>query len=261
MLRKNHLKEKLKRGDIALGTWAVIPSAITAEIMSSAGLDFIIIDSEHGPISFETAQEMAIACESQGVSPVMRIGGVNEADILKAMDIGVHCIQIPNIKSKEEVLELIKFSKYPPIGERGFSPFTRAGNYSIENSFILTDRANKNTLIAINIEGKEAIEEIDEILEIEYLDIIFIGLFDLSKALGVSGDVHNKKVMDQFIKLIEKINLKGKVSGSIATNESDIENYIKIGLRYIAYLVDCDVLRASYKRIKNIFEEIKNSQK
>jgi len=70
MLKRNFLKEKLKSGDPVLGTWATVPSVALAEIIASSGIDFIIIDTEHGPISFETAQGMVIACESRGVSPV-----------------------------------------------------------------------------------------------------------------------------------------------------------------------------------------------
>ena len=99
MLRKNYIKEKLNSGEKVLGTWSIIPSPITTDIICSAGLDFIIIDSEHGPISFETAQEMVIACESRNVSPLMRIGSIDESEILKALDIGVHGIQIPNVEN------------------------------------------------------------------------------------------------------------------------------------------------------------------
>ena len=254
MLNKNFLKEKLESGKTVLGTWSVIPSTITTDIIASNNLDFIIIDAEHGPISFETAQEMAIVCESRNVSPVMRVGGINESDILRALDTGVHCIQIPNVNSKEDVESIVRLSKYPPIGKRGFSPFTRAGQYSINNSKILTKKANKNTLIAINIEGKEAIENIDDILAIKYIDIIFIGLFDLSKALGIPGDVENKKVTDYLKELTIKINNAGKYSGTIATSLKNMESYIKMIMKYIVYLVDCDVIRNAYKEIKDNFD-------
>ena len=92
---------------------------------------------------------MAIACESRGVSPIMRVGGIIESDILKALDIGVHGIQIPNVEKTADVERIIRFSKYPPIGNRGFSPFTRAGNYSIKNSKNHTATSNQNTLIAV----------------------------------------------------------------------------------------------------------------
>ena len=89
MRNKNYLKDKLAAGEPVIGTWSIIPSAISTDVIASTGLDFIIIDSEHGPINFETAQNMVMACESRGVSPVMRVGKIDEADILKALDIGV----------------------------------------------------------------------------------------------------------------------------------------------------------------------------
>lgn len=258
MLKRNFLKEKLESGQSVLGTWSMIPSTVTADIIASTGLDFLIIDAEHGPISFETAQNMAIACESHGVSPVMRVGAIDEADILKALDIGVHCIQIPNINSKTDVEKIIRLSKYPPIGKRGFSPFTRAGNYSIESSTTLTSNANDNTLVAINIEGKEAIEDIDNILTIDGLDIIFIGLFDLSKALEIPGEVDNPNVLRYLEELTKKINNAGKFAGTITTSKEKMTSFLNIGVKYIVHLVDCEMLRNSYSEIKQHFEENNN---
>ncbi|MCK9162304.1 MAG: aldolase/citrate lyase family protein [Arcobacteraceae bacterium] len=255
LLSKNYLKEKLENGQSVIGTWSIIPSTVTIDIIASAGVDFIIIDAEHGPISFETAQDMAIVCESRGVSPVMRVGTINEADILKALDIGVHCIQIPNVNTKKDVEKTVELSKYPPIGKRGFSPFTRAGGYSLKNAKTLTEKANKNTMIAINIEGKEAIEDIDNILKINELDILFIGLFDLSKALGIPGDVDNPIVIDYLKELTYKINASGKYAGTITTSKEKITEFLDIGIKYIVHLVDCEILRNAYTDIVNHFND------
>ncbi|RNC86065.1 MAG: aldolase [Balneola sp.] len=256
MFRENFLKKKLEAGEFVLGTWAIIPSVITVDIMASAGLDFIIIDAEHGPISFETAQNMVIACESRGVSPVMRVGTIDESDILKALDIGVHAIQVPNVKSKEDIEQLIHYSKYPPNGNRGFSPFTRAGNYNIENSTKMSVVGNENTLVAVNIEGKEAIDEIDRILEIEDLDILFIGLFDLSKSLGIPGQVDDPKVINYLKELNTKITKAGKYTGTITTSEEKVIQFKKLGIKYIVHLVDCDMLRNSYAEVKDTFDNV-----
>ncbi|MCA0446063.1 MAG: hypothetical protein LCH54_07510 [Bacteroidetes bacterium] len=253
MRRQNFIKEKLAAGKSVIGTWAMIPSPETADILASSGLDFIIIDAEHGPISFETAQRMVMACESKGCSPIMRVGGILEADILKALDIGVHGIQIPNVNSADDVKKIIHFSKYPPSGNRGFSPFTRAGNYSIHSSKDQTIIANDNTLIAINIEGKEAIESIDEILAIKELDILFIGLFDLSKALGIPGQIDHPMLTDYLITLVYKINKAGKVAGTITTSDKNISKFLGMGMRYIVHLVDCEMLRNSYTEMVNHF--------
>ena len=257
MRKKNFIKEKLTSGQPVIGTWSIIPSAVTTDIIASTGLDFIIIDSEHGPISFETAQNMVMASESRGVSPVMRVGTIDEGDILKALDIGVHVIQIPNINCKQDVLKVINFSKYPPLGNRGFSPFTRAGNYSQKNSPELPEIANQNTLVAINIEGKDAIENIDEILELDGLDIVFVGLFDLSKALGIPGKTDSPEVFEYLSILTKKITNAGKWPGTIATNKSKIPEFLEMGLKYIVYLVDCEILSSTYSEVVEVFNKAK----
>jgi len=249
MMGKNYIKKKLEDGKVVVGTWAVIPAQIVTDVICSSGIDFIIVDAEHGPISFETAQEMAITCESRGVSPIMRVGGVSEENILRALDIGMHGIQVPNIKNSDEVKNIIRYAKYPPIGDRGFSPFTRAGNYSLNNAKKITGVSNQNTLIGVNVEDVDAINNIDEILAIEELNLVFIGLFDLSKALGIPGDVNNKKVITHLRILSEKILEAGKYPGTIVTSEEQMYRFIEIGVKYILYLVDCEVLRAGYEKI------------
>ena len=141
--------------------------------------------------------------------------------------------------------------------KRGFSPFTRAGNYSIENAKVLTKQANSNTLVAINIEGKEAIEDIDNILKIEELDIIFIGLFDLSKSLGLPGDVDNPLVLGYLEELTKKINSSGKYTGTITTSKEKITEFLGLGLKYIVHLVDCEMLRSTYSEVVNHFNHVR----
>ncbi len=255
MIKKNFVKEKLQQGKAVLGTWAIVPSAVTTDIIASTGLDFVIIDSEHGPISFETAQTMAMVCESHGVSPIMRVGDIDEADILKSLDIGMHGIQIPNIQTPEDVKRVISYAKYPPCGKRGFSPFTRAGGYSLEKSQQLTEIANEQTLVAINIEGTEAIEKIDEILEIPELDILFIGLYDLSKSLGIPGQVEHSEVIRLLVELTQKINNADKIAGTITIKHENIPFFLERGLRYIVHLVDCEMFRSAYKSVKKTFDE------
>tara|TARA_B100001250_G_C19810694_1_gene795566 strand:- start:1107 stop:1880 length:774 start_codon:yes stop_codon:yes gene_type:complete len=256
MFRENFVKNKLVSGKSVIGTWSIIPSAVVTDIICSTGLDFIIIDSEHGPINFETAQEMAIACESRNVSPIMRVSGVNESEILKSLDIGMHGIQIPNVRNSKDIEKIINYSKYPPQGNRGFSPFTRAGTYSLENSTNLTSAANENTLIGVNIEGMDAIENIDKILSFEELDIVFLGLFDISKALGIPGQVKDAKVLKYLHTLVGKILAAGKFPGTIATSTDDLKKFKEMGLKYILYLVDCEMISSSYLRVVKEFSKL-----
>ncbi len=254
MRKPNPLKAKLEAGEAVLGTWAMIPSAVTADILSLAGLDFIVIDSEHGSIGYETATTMAMACDCHGVSPVMRVGGVDEAMILRALDIGVHCVQVPNVHTAAAAAEAVTWAKYPPLGRRGFSPVTRASDYTFDFATEHTGVANENTLVAIHIEGEEAIAGIDEILAIAGLDIIFVGVYDLSKALGIPGQVTDQRVVGRLRDLSTKIAAAGKYPGTIVTREEQIAEVLGYGIKYITYSVDAEILGAGYKSVKAAFD-------
>lgn len=249
MLKENKLKNKLNDGEAVIGTWSVLPSAAVIDVIASTGIDFIVIDSEHGPISFETAQLMTITCESRGVTPIIRVSGINQADILKALDIGVHGIQIPNILDYKDIEKIEEFSKYPPMGNRGFSPFTRAGDYSGSNGAKLVRESNENLLTIIHIESLDVIKNIDKILKYESLDIIFIGLFDLSKAIGKPGQINDPELISYLEQLTQKIIQAGKFVGTISTSPEQCEKFIKMGIQYITYGVDCNILKSAYSDI------------
>jgi len=255
MIKSNFLKTKLAKQKTTIGTWSVIPSPIVADVIASCGIDFIIIDMEHGPASFETAQSMIMACESRNVSPVIRVTGVNESEILKALDIGAHCIQIPNVSSLESLKEIVRYAKFPPLGNRGFSPFTRACNYSHLESQNYTEKSNENSMIAVHIEGAKAVENIDELLTVPEINIFFIGLYDISKSLGIPGQVDDERVLQLLKKAVKKINAAGKYSGTIATNKDQLKQFIDMGISYITYSVDCEMLSRSYQELNHLLKK------
>lgn len=255
MIKDNFLKKKLLKNEEVLGTWITIPSTIVTDIIRATGLDFIVIDMEHGPMSYETAQLMTITCESSGVSPVIRVAGVYENEIIKALDIGAHCVHIPNIKTIDEVKNIITYSKYPPLGNRGFSPFTRAFDYTIKNSSKM-NIINLNTLLVIHIEEIASIDKLEEMLK-EKIDIVFIGLFDISKCIGLPGQINHKKVQRAFKGAVEKVQKLGKIVGTIVTNPQMLKEVRDIGCKYITYLADCEILKMEYQKIKFIFESLR----
>jgi 4-hydroxy-2-oxoheptanedioate aldolase len=253
MLKRNYLLEKLKNtNEVCIGTWSIIPSPIFTDILCSAGLDFIVVDSEHGPIGYERAQEIAIACESQEVSPIMRIAGVDQESVLKALEIGMHGIQVPNIESIKQINTLQEYSKYPPHGRRGFSPFTRACGYTSDYSSEMISRANANTLLNIHIEGSLGVNNIDGILKNTHIDVCFLGLFDISNYLGRAGEIDHPEVISLFKDLSLKIISAGKIVGSISNSIEQLNFLIDNGVRYITHSVDCHIVRKEYKHIASI---------
>jgi 4-hydroxy-2-oxoheptanedioate aldolase len=255
MLRKNYLKEKLEKNNQTLGTWNIINSSMVVDIIASSGIDFLIIDAEHGSISYEAAQSMITICESYGVSPIMRVGEINESLILRALDIGIHGVQLPNITTANDAKQFVNFAKYPPLGVRGFSPYTKAGLYDVTNGRELSQQANKNTLLIANVEGVDGIKNLEEIACVDGIDVIFIGLFDMSKSLGVAGDVENPLVIKELDKAIKIIHTYGKKVGSIASNAEMLKILKSKKIDYITYSVDSGMLKESYVNILNKFND------
>lgn len=253
MLRENFLKAKLDAGRSVVGTWNVIPSAVTAEIIAASGMDFCIIDCEHGPIGFETAQTMVLACEGRGVSPMVRVGGVLPAEIARALDIGAHGLHVPNIDTPEELEAAVRHAKYEPAGCRGFSPFTRGAGYDGANAAGMVARANAATLFCAHLEGRKAIASLDRILADDGLDILFIGKYDLSKSLGYPGQVDHPVVRDHVTAITRDTLAAGKIPGTIVTTTEQLRQALDLGMRYITYAVDCHVFLHAYQDIARTF--------
>ena len=247
MLKKNFLKEKLENNKPTIGTWNIIDSPMVVDIIASSGIDFIVIDAEHGAISYETAQIMIGLCESYNVTPIMRVGEINESLILRALDIGVHGVQLPNITTAEDAKQFVQFAKYPPMGVRGFSPYTKAGQYDVSKGKEMPKIANANTLLIANVEGQDGMDNLADIVQVEGIDVIFIGLFDMSKSLGIAGDVENPRVIQKLDEAIRIIHKYGKKVGSIASNLNMLNVLKKKNIDYLTYSVDTGMIKESYQ--------------
>ena len=253
MFNSNYLKVKLDRGEKVLGTWCVISSTHVVDVIASSGIDFLIIDAEHGPVSFSDAQTMVMAAEAHQVTPIMRIGEINEWNILRAMDLGIHGLQLPNITCREDAEKFVTYAKYPPIGVRGFSPYTKAAQYDVKNGTKLSATANANTLLIANVEGVEGLKNLDEISKVEHIDVIFIGLFDLSKSLGIPGEVEHPQVMSSLRHAIDVITSNGKKVGAIASSVAMLNTLKELDIAYLTYSVDTGMLKESYQNIVHQF--------
>ena len=254
-MQKIHLKERLINGDTVIGTWNIIPSPSLVEAIGYSGLDFIVIDAEHGPVEMQTAENIVRAAEITGMVPIIRVPDNESHLILRALDIGAHGVQVPHVSTKEEAELVIEYSKYHPQGKRGLSPFTRAGKYGLaaENH---TLRSNENVIVVINIEGTEGIQNLSEIAIVPDVDIIFIGPYDLSQSLGKPGQVEDPEVINFIKDNVKIIKDNGKSCGSFARDMKYLEILVDCGVQYITYMVDSSMLSQSYKSFRESFKKL-----
>jgi len=253
MRTDNKLKRVLGEGKSVLGTWSVLPSTSVANVIASAGFDFIIIDMEHGPSSFETAEDMVRAVESEGCTPLVRVPANQDWLILRALEIGTHGVVVPQITDAAEARKAIHAIKYYPEGLRGFSPFTRSAGYAPKNTREIAGTQNARTLSVLLVEGVSGIANLDGILEVSGIDVIYLGTYDLSQSAGYPGQPDHPEVLNYIRQCTVKIMDKGISVGILAQTEKDMANWLGLGIRFIAYQADCALLAGACEHVRSSF--------
>lgn len=246
---KNKLKESLLKGESIYGPFSKIQDPTIVEIAALSNFDFIIIDMEHGPFSIEYAQNMIRAAEARGITPVVRVTENNETLILRLLDIGAQCIQVPQICKKEDAEKVVKATKFYPEGERGMCRYVRAAEYTNIGPADHFGKANDNVVSIIHIEGLEGIENLEEILSVDGIDIIFLGPYDLSQSCGVPGQVHHEKVVNSMKDAVKLARKHGKAVGTFTESVENAKKWKDIGVQYISYAVDVGLIMNTFKDI------------
>ena len=255
MIKTNILKKRIKDNNYVFGTWCMLPSDFTVDVISKTGLDFIIIDMEHGTMSYETAERMVRAAECNNAIPLIRTSDDKEQTILHALETNVKSILIPHISNKEQALNVAFAAKYKPQGNRGLSPYTRCHNYDHTDLNKSLIKANEDTFVGILVEGKEGLHNLQSICEVDELDLIYLGIYDIAQSLNLSGDINNKACIEALENSIKIIKSAGKFAGTFTRSIQDAKWLKSIGIEFIAYLADSNAL---FKTYKESIEDFKN---
>ena len=260
-MRRNALKQKLKEGKTVFGTWSMLPSAAVTNVIGEAGLDFIIIDMEHGPMSFETAEEMVRAAELMDCQPIIRVCEKEESTLLRALEIRSQAIMVPHVSTAQEAKAIVKATRYAPLGERGLSPYTRVHGYTHDNLQENLAWANENTLVGVLVEGEEGIRNLEKIASVEGIDLIYLGIYDISQSVGLPGELNHPKVTDGLKKSARIIADRGIAVGSFARDHAYVQLLHENGFQFIAYLVDCAMLKSAYQSSLEYFRGLAERSK
>jgi len=236
-MRKNLTKEKIKEGKKAYGVFVPMWCPTIVEIIGHIGFDFVILDAEHSPISVESCEHMVRAADCVNITPIIRVGLNIRQNILRYLDIGALGVLMPQINSKAEVETVIESVKYPPEGRRGLAG-VRAANYGLTGSLgAYVKEANRETMVIVQVETMQAIDNLKEILAVPGTDVIFIGPSDLSSAMGYPGQVNHPEVQKMIVYLVDEIRTAGKVAGTVAYDLDTLKICKERGFKYIVYSV------------------------
>ena len=248
-MRKNKLKQKLQSGQVVVGPFMNCSYPAFVEIVGMAGFDFAIIDMEHGPLSVETAEDLCRAGQLAGLDPIVRVSANNAPQIQRALDIGSAGVQVPQIETRAEAEAVVRAARYAPLGMRGISLFTRAGDYTVYGTEGLTDGLNAEQLVIIHIEGVRGLENLDEIVTVPGIDVVFLGPYDLSQSFGIPGQVNDPRVVQGMEAAVVKIRAAGKAAGTFAADAQTAKRWTEAGVQYISLGVDVGIFADACRRL------------
>jgi 2-keto-3-deoxy-L-rhamnonate aldolase RhmA len=220
----------LRASRALLGMFVGIPSPSLVEMCGHAGVDFVIIDNEHGPAGIESTENMIRAARAAGVIPVVR---TVEADILRVLDIGASAIQVPQVNTAEQARRIVASAKYPPVGTRGAAFSTRAAGYGFFGGEPHVADSNTGTAVIVMTETRTAIDNLDAILSVPGIDAVFFGPNDLSFSFGHPGQMGHPDVVAAIEHGIARALAHGVAPGVLALTADDFHRWRNAGARYL----------------------------
>lgn len=232
-MKQNIIKTRLANNQPVLGILASSSDPAVAELCGLSGLDFYMIDGEHSPVTTVQVQDIVRACEVSGITPLARVRGNDAKLIAQYLDAGVMGIMLPGVSSADELRAFVRAVKYPPLGRRGMG-FVRANDY-LQGAMSQGDYvqfANEQLLVLPQIEDREAIDALDEMLTVEGVDGFVIGPRDLAMSMGYYDGPAHDEVKRAIAGVVEKIKKAGLIAGTTAATGDQARALIERGVLF-----------------------------
>jgi 2-keto-3-deoxy-L-rhamnonate aldolase RhmA len=252
------IKKKMISGEPTFGTWMSMAHPSIAEILAMAGYDWVVIDTEHSCIDVSEALRLIIAVEQRGSIPLVRLAGIDPIQAKAVLDAGAAGVLVPMVNRKADAELAVQMTKYPLLGSRG-ACLARAQGYG-ENFDAYVQNANADTLLIVQIEHKDAVANIEEILSVTGIDGTFIGPYDLSLSLGIPGQLNYPEVLAAKRKVLDATIAHGLIAGVHLVHPStagdDCREAIAEGYRFMALGTDILFLGDSARALKHEVNQI-----
>lgn len=235
----NRLKTSLNAGDTTFGCWLGLADPTAAEILGLAGFDWLMLDGEHAPYDLRAITTQLQVLAASDTHPVVRVP-VGETHLIKqVLDAGAQSILVPMVETAEHARQLVRDVRYPPHGDRGVAnAVVRAGGFSTYADYVTT--ADAQICLMVQVENRAGLAALDDILDVEGIDGVFIGPADLAADMGHIGDLMHRDVQDAILDATTRIAASGKIAGFMSPNDEMTQKVLAAGARFIG--VGSDIL-------------------
>ncbi len=256
-MRTSKVKQIWKKGEIALGTQVKSIDPVHSEVLSQMDFDFLWYDLEHTDKSLETFANLARASRIGFADVLARPGRSEYMRMGRLLEAGAHGIMYPRCESAEEASEVVRWSKFHPLGERGFDGGSADNNYGQYPADNYTEEANENTWIMAQIESPTALENVQGIAETEGIDCIFFGPGDYSALSGRAGDVKGKETLAAADKVARSALEAGKIFGTLVFDIDHAQYMKNLGAQLLIHGADIIFYKNAYQELLDAYSTIK----
>jgi len=241
------IRNKMKRGQLTIGSWMQIPHGSVAEIMGAAGYDWVAVDMEHGSVSVAQLPDLFRALELGNTLPLVRVAEGAARECQQALDAGAGGIIVPNIKSADHLIAVRDACRWPPAGKRGVG-FSRANLFG-DNFRSYTQEAQAPLLVAM-LEDVRALDELDSIMAVEGLDAVLLGPYDLSASLHQTAKFDHPNYLRALKTILRKAQTFRIPLGIhvVEPSTTELKKRIRQGFRFLPFSMDSVLLRKGLER-------------
>jgi len=238
--QKNAFKAALAAGQLQIGLWSSLCSNIAADILSDSGFDWILLDTEHSPNEIPDLVGQLQAIRGGSATPIIRPAWNDAVLAKRALDIGAQTLLFPYVQNVEEAKRAVASTRYPPHGVRGVSVAARASRYGRTPGYL--GKANSEICVLVQVETREAMNELEAIARVDGIDGVFIGPSDLAASLGHLGNPAHAEVQTAIADAGKRLKKLGKPAGILTSNEDEARRYIEWGYLFVAVGSDVGLL-------------------
>ena len=258
----NHFKRALAAGVPQIGLWSTLPDPYVSEIVASSGFDWVLLDTEHTPTDvprmLHQLQAVAAAVPAdpdRSTAAVVRPDWNDPVLIKRYLDIGAQTLLLPFVQNAVEAEAAVRATRYAPAGTRGMGGSTRASNFGRTRDHVAN--AQDELCVLVQVETREALDNLDAILAVDGIDGVFIGPADLSASLGHPGNPGHPDVRVAIDDAIRRIRAGGKAPGILMTDEVRARECLALGALFVAVAVDLLILARGAEAVANRFAKQK----
>ena len=251
-LPRNTFKRALAEGRQQIGLWSSLCSNYTVEVIAGAGYDWLLLDMEHSPNDLESLLSQLQATAPYPTHPVVRVPWNDMVMIKRVLDVGAQTILIPYVSTVAEAQSAVAATRYPPAGVRGMGGTTRATRFGRIQGY--AKRAQEEICVLVQVETRQALENLEAICAVEGVDGVFIGPADLHASLGHTGETANAAVLPLMEEAMRRIRKAGRAPGYLSPVEADAKRMLSAGALFVAVGADIGLLARGAEALRGKFQ-------